>query len=462
MTGERRRPVVMKFGGTSVGDAGAVRRLQAIVEREQRPRLVVVSALSGVTDQLFDLAAAAGRGEGEGLTPLVDALRVRHRELASEVVSPARQTELLPEIESTIDELASLVHAVSVLHELSPRSADAVAAFGEVLSSRLVAAALEWAGVTAAWVNAARVLVTDDTHGRAQPQMAATTARLRDAVLPILATDGVAVIGGYIGATPDGVTTTLGRGGSDYSAAVFGAALDADEIQIWTDVDGMLTADPRIVDGARLVPALSFAEASELAYFGAKVLHPETIQPAVGRDIPVRIVNAHRPDGAGTTITAVPSIRSGPVTALASKRGVTVIEFTSARMLMAHGFLKRLFDVFDRFETAVDVVTTSEVNVSVTIDDASRLADLVAEVSAFAEVATEPAMALLCVVGDNLHDDPSMFARVVGALDGIGCRMVSQSASRRNITFVLRERDLADAMTRLHEHFFGHSKAATA
>ena len=257
-----------------------------------------------------------------------------------------------------------------------------------------------------------------------------------------------------MGATEDGVTTTLGRGGSDYSAAIFGAALDAAEIQIWTDVDGMLTADPRIVDGARLVRRLSFAEASELAYFGAKVLHPATIQPAVARSIPVRILNARRPDGAGTEITADPPGSEWPVTALACKRGLTVIEITSARMLMAHGFLNRLFEVFDRHETPVDVVTTSEVNVSVTIDSPAHLDALVAELSTFADVSTEPEMALLCVVGDGLQADPTLFPRVVGALNEIACRMVSQSASRRNLTFVLRETDLGPAMIRLHRHFF--------
>ena len=306
------------------------------------------------------------------------------------------------------------------------------------------------------------MLVTDDSHGRAQPDVRATTGALIEAVAPLFATGQVAVVAGYIGATAEGVTTTLGRGGSDYSAALFGATIDAAEIQIWTDVDGMLTADPRIVTTAQLVPALSFAEAAELAYFGAKVLHPATIQPAVARDIPVRILNARRPDGGGTTISATPRRRTGPVAALASKRAVTVIEITSARMLMAHGFLKRLFDVFDRLETAVDVITTSEVNVSVTIDDARHLDELERELRTFADVAVEPDMALLCVVGDNLHDDATMFGRIVGALGAAPCRMVSLSASRRNVTFVLRDADLDDAMTRLHDHFFARAPAATA
>ena len=455
-------PVVMKFGGTSIGDADAIRRMRRIVEGERRPKLVVVSALSGVTDQLFALATTAGRAEADTAAAEVEALRHRHHELTAQIVGPSVRARVVDEIDATCDELASLIHAVGVLRELTPRSVDAIVAFGERLSSRLVAGALASTAAGSTWIDATDVLVTDATHGRALPQIDATAGRLRSIAIPALDVGAVGVVGGYVGATADRVTTTLGRGGSDYSAAVFAVALDAVELQIWTDVDGMLTADPRIVSTARLVPQLSYAEASELAYFGARVLHPESIQPAIGRDLAVRILNARRPEGAGTTITATPLARSGSVTALACKRGVTVIEITSARMLMAHGFLKRLFDVFDRFGTAVDVVTTSEVNVSVTIDDAGRLEALAAELSTFASVATEPDMALLCVVGDRLHDDPTMLGAVVGALAGIHCRMVSQSANRRNITLVIAELDLADAMRRLHDHFFGHAHAATA
>ena len=399
----------MKFGGTSVKDAEAIGQLCRIVAREPRPTLLVVSALAGVTDDLIDLAATAGRGNRQALPPRIETLRRRHLDLATEIIPAPEREALIDAIDDTVRELEALVHAVSVLHELSPRSADAIAASGEALSTRLVAGALTATGSHAAWVDATQILVTDDAHARAQPLMDATTRRLRAIVAPLLEADQVPIIGGYVGATEDGVTTTLGRGGSDYSAAIFGAALDAAEIQIWTDVDGMLTADPRIVDGARLVRRLSFAEASELAYFGAKVLHPATIQPAVARNIPVRILNARRPDGAGTEITADPPGSESPVTALACKRGLTVIEITSARMLMAHGFLNRLFEVFDRHETPVDVVTTSEVNVSVTIDSPVHLDALVAELSTFADVSTEPEMALLCVVGDGLQADPTLF-----------------------------------------------------
>ena len=451
--------VVMKFGGTAVRDADAIRRLAAIVGREDRQRLVVASALAGVTDQLEELSSQATAGEHSALGETIDAIRTRHLGLAGELVISAA----LPDVTSAIDEscleLRAMTHAVAVLHELSPRSADAITGFGETMSSRLVAACLISEGLAAEWVDARQVLVTDDSYGRAQPHMGATTTRLQDAVSPLLEAGIIPVLGGFLGATSEGVATTLGRGGSDYSAAIFGAALDADEIQIWTDVDGMLTADPRIISDARLVPHLTFGEASELAYFGAKVLHPAAIQPAVTKNIPVRIVNAQRPDGLGTAITARHDGDGSAIAALASKRSLTLIEIASARMLMAHGFLKQLFEVFDRFQTAVDVVTTSEVDVSVTIDDPRHLDALVAELSAFADVSTEPKMALLCIVGERLHDDPSLFPKIVTALGSIAFRMVSQSASRRNLTFVLRERDLPLAMTRLHDHFFARVEA---
>jgi aspartate kinase len=250
------------------------------------------------------------------------------------------------------------------------------------------------------------------------------------------------------------VTTTLGRGGSDYSAAIFGSCLDVEEIQIWTDVDGMLTADPRIVETPRLVPQLSFAEASELAYFGAKVLHPSTILPAVTKNIPVRILNSRRPEAPGTLITAQRRVHEG-VTALACKRGVTIVSITSSRMLMAHGFLRRLFEVFERFKIPVDVVTTSEVSVSVTVDNPRRLRDVVDNLSKFAEVGLESDMAIVCVVGENLRTDMTLFTRAVTALDRLPLRLVSQAASRRNITFVMRDADVTDAMSRLHTVFFG-------
>jgi len=287
----------------------------------------------------------------------------------------------------------------------------------------------------------------------ASPLMDETRARCGAVLLPLIARGRVPVLGGFIGATAAGVTTTLGRGGSDYSASIFGVSVGASEIQIWTDVDGMLTADPRVIAGARSLPRLSFAEASELAYFGAKVLHPSTITPAVAEEIPVRILNSQRPDVPGTLITREGDAATPALTAIACKRDVTVIDIVSTRMLMAHGFLRRLFEVFERHRTAVDVVTTSEVSVSVTIDDVRRLDDIVRDLSAFAEVSVTGEMALVCAVGERLRTDPSLSARLVGALDGFSLRMLSQAGSRRNVTFVLPQADLVEAMEHLHERF---------
>ena len=453
--------VVMKFGGTSVADPDAIRRLVAIVgagpvpdpgrARDAHP-VVVVSALAGVTDKLIEVTRFAEDGDGERAQSALRALLDRHLSVASAVTHEGRESTLSA-IRAEFDELIGLVHALAVLREVSPRSLDAVVAVGEVVSSRIVAAALADAGIRSAWIDARRVLVTDAEHTAAAPDMTATAERCRARISPALAAGEVPVLGGFIGATAAGVTTTLGRGGSDYSAAIFGASLDVDEIQIWTDVDGMLTADPRVVPEPRLVPRLTFAEASELAYFGAKVLHPSTILPAVAKNIPVRILNSRRPGSAGTVIAAQGD-GNGALTAIACKRNVTVVDITSTRMLMAHGFLRRLFEVFERFKTAVDVVTTSEVSVSVTVDDTRRLDGVVDNLRNFAEVSCEPEMAIICAVGENLRTDPTLFASAVTALRGIPLRLVSQAAGRRNVTFVLRDADVPDAMTQLHDTFF--------
>jgi aspartate kinase len=450
----------MKFGGTSVADPDAINRLIGIVrqqkERDKTPPVVVVSALAGVTDKLVAVARLAEEGEADKAAAELQALLDRHIAVAGAITSQSRDA-VISDVKKEFDELIGLVHALSVLREVSPRSHDAVVAVGEVASSRIVAAALADHRLASGWVDARKVLVTDAEHGTAAPDMIGTAERASDRIAPLVADNRVPVIGGFIGATANGVTTTLGRGGSDYSAAIFGASLEVDEIQIWTDVDGMLTADPRIVPQPRVVPQLSFAEASELAYFGAKVLHPSTILPAVAKNIPVRILNSRRPDSPGTLITAE-GLTGGQLTAIACKRDVTVIDITSTRMLMAHGFLRRLFEVFERLKTPVDVVTTSEVSVSVTVDDVRRLEAIVDNLRNFADVNCEREMAIICAVGENLRSDPALFGRAVTALDRIPLRLVSQAASRRNITFVLKNSDVPHAMTRLHDVFFERSE----
>jgi aspartate kinase len=457
--------VVMKFGGTSVADRDAIERVIAIVRAQRQadaqeeggdPRgpVVVVSALSGVTDRLLGIAAQAGAGDIDGARASIHDLHHRHVVVSEVVIDQARRGRLQETLAAEFAELERIVTALAVLREVSPRWMDTIGAAGELLSSRIVTAALESHALPASWVDPRQVLITDGEHQAAAPQFTETTDALMAHADPVLAARRIPVTGGFVGATRDGVTTTLGRGGSDYSAAIIGACLGAAEIQIWTDVDGMLTSDPRVVDNPNVVPHISFAEASELAYFGAKVLHPATIQPAVAQNVPVRILNSRRPHARGTLITAERPVGDQPLTAVAAKKGVTVVDITSTRMLMAHGFLSRLFAVFERFRTPVDVVTTSEVSVSVTVDDARRLPDIVEALSGFAEVSCEPTMAIVCAVGDGLQRDPATAARVLAALGDVPMRMVSQAAGRRNITIVIREGDVGTALSRLHEVFF--------
>lgn len=448
--------VVMKFGGTSVKDAEAIRRVAGIVSQEavqSGAPVVVVSAMSGVTDQLLGAVTCAEAGDGDAAAAHIWTIRDRHRAAMDALLPVDGGDAVLDALEQGWRETAQLLQAMAVLREVSPRSRDAVVAMGEVASSRLVAAALPYLGVPAAWVDVRGILVTDDTHGTAIPDLALTTQRLRERVVPHLHGGAAVVLGGFVGATREGVTTTLGRGGSDYSASLFGAGIRAAAIQIWTDVDGMLTADPRIVSGVRPVPALSFAEASELAYFGAKVLHPSTIAPAVTDGIPVQILNSHRPEVVGTTITATPEPSPTPVTGLACKRDITVVDIRSTKMLAAYGFMRRVFEVFERHRTSVDVITTSEVSVSITIDDRRHLDAIVADLSEFADVGVEHEMALLCAVGERLRLEPGVSARVLGALEPFPLRMVSQAGARRNLTVVLPQAHLQAAMSLLHDRF---------
>jgi aspartate kinase len=456
----RARLTVMKFGGTSVADPAAVERLRAIVRAKRSAGapesgpMVVVSALAGVTDRLIEAARTAGSGDGDTAAGVIEALHARHTGMASLIRDDAQRAMLVNEIDARFADLAALVKAFAVLREVTPRSLDLTVAMGELISGRIVAAALADSGLPAEWFDPRDILATDAQHTAAAPNLERTTRLLEERILPAVRAGRIPVTAGFVGATEDGLTTTLGRGGSDYSAAIFGACLNASEIEIWTDVDGMLTADPRLVDTPQVVAALSFAEASELAYFGAKVLHPSTIAPAVASGIPVRILNSKRPDSRGTIIGDAAPLRESPLAAIACKRGITVVDITSTRMLMAYGFLRRLFDVFERFSTPVDVVTTSEVSVSVTIDDRQNLPLLIEALSAFADVSCEHDMAIVCVVGEYLHEDATVFSRVMRSLEGITLRMVSQAASRRNLTCVVRDADAAAAMARLHAEFF--------
>ena len=452
--------IVVKFGGTSVADAAAIARAAAIV-RSRAPRrpVVVVSALARATNEL--LAAAEQAAQGQLIVALrgIEGLRERHLVEADALLGDGGDADdVRAELSAMCDELASLSEALSVLGHLTPRSLDAIAAYGELLSAALVQAAFRRYDLPADLVDARDVMVTDELHTRAVPDLDAITENARRVLLPMLSQGRVPVVGGFIGRSPGGVTTTIGRGGGDFSAALLGAALGAEAIEIWTDVDGMLTADPRVVERARLIEVIRFDEAAELATFGAKVLHPSTIAPAVQRGIPVFIFNSRRPEGRGTRITADAPRRA--VSAIAGKGNVTVIKVNSSRMLLAPGFLRTLFEVFERHHTSVDVVATSEVSVSVTVDDPSRLDALLVDLRALGDVSIERQRAVVAVVGAGLGGDSTTMARALGALHGLRVHMISLSATEINLTIIIDGDRLGDAMRALHAEFFDRTPEA--
>jgi len=459
---------VMKFGGTSVADQAAIERLIALVRAERqaeaqteggdaRGPVVVVSALSGVTDRLLGVAALARTGDVEGARTSLQDLRARHIKVSEVIREQSLRQPVVDALNREFDELERVVSALAVLQEVSPRWLDALAAMGEVLSSQIVAAALTSHKLLATYVDSRQAVVTDGEHTAAAPLFEETTAALMTHADPPLAAGRIPVLGGFVGATTSGVTTTLGRGGSDFSAAIVGACLGASEIQIWTDVPGVLTADPRVVPKARTVPKLSFEEAAELAYFGAKVLHPKTLQPAVERNIPVRICNSRDQESGSTLVVAESEKSPQTVKAIAHKTGVTTVQITSARMLGAFGFLRALFEVFDRHRTAVDVVTTSEVSVSLSLDDTTALPAILEELEKLGSVSVEDNRAILCVIGEGLRSTPGIAARIFSTISDINVSLISQGASRINLTFAVEGVRAREAVTRLHREFFEHS-----
>jgi aspartate kinase len=439
--------LVLKFGGTSVGVPAhfhiATRLVAGLIDRDP---VVVVSALSGVTNLLVELIR-----DPESRRDSIDRLVERHVVFAGEVgLDPAL---LEPLLSSAREAIASLdPHGPS-----TGASRDLVLSFGERLAAVLFAAGLEALGVPARAVLAGDAgLVTDDRFGAAHPLPEAMDGLERS----LARRDRVPVVTGFLGRTTDGRITTLGRGGSDFSAALIGAALDAEEIQIWTDTSGLLSADPRIVPEARPVPRLSFAEASELAYFGAKVLHPKTLLPAMERGISVRVLNTARPEDPGSLVTASSAPAAGAraaagpwrVKSIASRKGITAVTIVSTRMLLAHGFLARVFEVFGRHHVVVDLVTTSEVSISVTVDDAARLETAIAELEGIGRVEVRRGLAVVAVVGEGAPQQIGLAGHLFTLLGGVGVgiEMISQGASRVNLSFVVREEDADRAVRLLH------------
>jgi aspartate kinase len=446
--------IVMKFGGTSVESAAAIQRIAGIVRaRFNRQPLVVVSAMGKTTNRLLAAADKAAAGNlGDALRDAED-LHAFHRREAGAAVPRENHPAMDALLENHFEELEGTLQRIAAAAQLTPPLWDEVCSYGERLSSALLTLAFPGFGIPAAHVDARSVLITDSRHSHALPLYSRTYARFKEKVVPLLQ-GRVVVMGGFIGSSSDGATTTLGRGGSDFSAAIAGAGIEAEEIQIWTDVDGMLTCDPRVLPGGHLVKRISFDEAAELAYFGAKVLHPSAVQPAIEKNIPVRILNSRNPDVGGTLIVSDAVSSICPVKSIACKQDITVVEVRSLRMLMAHGFLRRIFEVFDRFKTPVDMVTTSEVCVALTIDQTRALPEIEDELSRIAQVTVVRNQAIICLVGDALRETSGLGARIFGALKHVNIRMISQGASFNNVSFVVDGAALLPAVQALHDEFF--------
>ena len=443
----------MKFGGTSVEDAAAIRRLIGIVRSRLGSRpVVVVSALARVTDQLLEAGNAAAKGHlGAGLA-IVRSIYVRHEQLADSLVEGSAYSALDGELRAEFRELESQLLTLEVSRQLDLKAQDRLLGFGERFSSRLIQEALLQAGVNAVHIDAGACIVTDTRHGGASPAWDVTEQRLRAAICPLLERGRVPVLGGFIASTGDGVPTTLGRGGSDFSAAIVGAALCASCVEIWTDVDGIMTTDPKLCPDARMIPKLSFDEASELAHCGAKVLHPATLAPAMRQNIPVYVLNSRRPEGEGTEILT--RAKSGSaVSAITAKERIVAVEIMSKDEVNSD-LLRAIYTAFDRHSCSVDMMATSLGRISLLVASAAALPAIAADLLGVADMRWENHKSLVCLVGENIRRQPDVASRVFAAVADMDVRVVCQGASDRTISFLVEESKVKESVQRLHDVFF--------
>ena len=452
-TKERPQCVVMKFGGTSVEDAAAIRRLCQIVNGRLRHHpVVVVSALAKVTDQLFAAGAAAARGHNENACAILQELEGRHSMLSRELLGAKECNAPCQNLAADFRATHELLASISRARDFSLQAQDHLLGMGEHFSSKIVHAALVRSGLEAVWVDAKECVITDAAHTRATPLWKETNQRLECLVGPLLGVGRIPVLGGFAGSARDGVPTTLGRGGSDFSAAIVGAGLHAAKIEIWTDVDGVMTTDPDLCTEAQLVTRMSFDEAAELAYFGAKVLHPSTLFPARRQNIPVWVLNSRNPEGAGTEISAH-SHDDGRVKALSVKRGVAVVDVEPVRWL-APELLREVCEVFEHHQHTLDLLSASRGSLSLLVTSTAALPAIAEELKGLASVRWENHKALVCLVGEKIRRRPEVASQVFSAIADIDMRMICQGASERNISFLVDESRAEESIKRLHKVFF--------
>jgi aspartate kinase len=458
-TEQRLECMVMKFGGTSVEDAPAIQRVSDLVRQRLRHRpAVVVSALAKVTDQLLGAGKAAAEGRLEPARETVRLLRDRHEQLAAGLLYGEEYERLRSQLEREFRELDQVVLSIAAEGQFTPRAQDNLLGRGESFSSRIVQAALLQNGVDAVWVDAKECIITDAAHTQATPLWKETDERLESVLLPLLRAGRVLVLGGFVGATRDGIPTTLGRGGSDFSAAIVGAGLHASRIEIWTDVDGVMTTDPNLCPDAQRVPRMSFDEAAELAYFGARVLHPATLVPAMRRDIPVWVLNSRNPEGAGTEIRAYSGECAG-VKAITLKRGVAVVDVEPVRWL-APELLREVCDAFERHNHSLDLLSASRGSLSLLLTSTTGLPAIAAELKGMASVRWDNHKALVCLVGEQIRRRPEIASQVFRAISGLDTRLICQGSSDHSISFLVEESRAEESVRRLHRLFFASPDAA--
>jgi len=448
------KPVIMKFGGTSVEDASAIVRLADLVKHRLRNQpVVVVSALAGVTDRLLDAGKLAAKGEIVQALEVARELELRHEHVVSELFAGDHKRCLWNQLAPDFAAVKSVLSQICSSAVLSARLQDHLLGVGECLSSKIVAEVLSQGDVPGIWSDARACIVTDTAHTQATPLWEESDAQIQAALLPLLAEGKVPVLGGFVGATRDGIPTTLGRGGSDFSASIVGAALDATRIEIWTDVDGILSSDPRICPDARRVPSMSFEEAADLAYFGAKVLHPATIAPAMSKNIPVFVLNSRNSECKGTEIVARPEDSGCTVKAVSVRKEVAVVDVEAVRWL-APELLREIFEVFQRHNHSLDLLSASRGSLSLFVGSTEALPAIADELRGLANVRWENHKALVCVVGEGVRRQPEIASQVFRTLADVDLRMICQGASERTIALLVEEDRADEAVRRLHRLFF--------
>jgi aspartate kinase len=443
--------IVLKFGGTSVANAEMMDATLSIAAAQiEKAPVLVSSAMSRVTDQLQEIARLVGDGNDKDAEAILGPVEERHLACARSFLTGSHLTQCFADLAAVFSEMRAIMKALAILKEWSKRSNDALLSFGERLSTIILVHRARQRGIEAELVDSREVIKTDDSFTAAIPledltqRLVSSRVRTRPGVMVILQ--------GFIASTTGGATTTLGRGGSDYTATIVGAALRAEEVQIWTDVTGIMTSDPRIVKSARTIDDLSYREAAELAYFGAKVIHPSTIQPAVNLGIPVCVKNTFKPEEPGTRI--IPRVPGIGLKAIACKKGITLVSVSSSRMLLAYGFLRRIFEIFEKYQTPVDLIATSEVSVSVTIDNAAAVDSIARDLSEIGTVGVENDKGIVCCVGQDLWKDTAFLARVFASLKGTPVRMISLGASDINLSLVVPTDKMEESVRNLHQEFF--------